>query len=186
MWYGCVRWAPELAYMTIDPFTLKLRKDSVDKKYSSLLFTHLMNNAANAAVQSGETIFIYAGWINAEERMKLWNLTSKIFNTIHDSLDAYVWKPEKDLMKSLINTCVHDKIRYPHEGVFHFMEPEISDIRDYEHLTGYKEGEFDGTQKIKGHFYKHGEEEKVLPMPDAINNYNKIMKRDIKWKELEF
>lgn len=188
MWYGSVRWHPELAYMTIDPFTLKLRKGSVDQKYSSLLFTHLMNNAANAAVQSGETVFIYAGWINADERIKLWNLTSRIFNTIHDSLDVYVWKPEKELMKSLINSCVHDKVRYPCEGVYHRMEPEISDIRDYKHLTGYEEGEFNAPleQKITGHFYKHGEEEKVLPIKDAIDAYNKRMERDIKWKELEF
>ena len=186
LWYGSVRWHPELAYMTIDPFTNKLRKDSTDKKYSSLLFTHLMNNAANAAVQSGETVFIYAGWINADERMKLWNLQSKIYNTIHDSLDAYLWKPEKELMKSLINTCVHDKPRYPFENVYHFMEPEISDIRDYKHLTGYEEGEFDGSQKITGHFYKHGVEEKCKPIQEVIDAYNKQMNRDIKWKDMDF
>ena len=186
MWYGAVRWLPELAYMTIDPFTKKLRKESTDSKYNSLLYTHLMNNAANAAVQSGETVFIYFGWINADERMKLWNLQSKIYNTIHDSLDAYLWKPEKELMKSLINTCVHDFPRWPFEEVYHFMEPEISDIRDYEHLTGYKEGEFDGTQKITGHFYKHGVEEKCKPLQDCIDAYNKQMHRNIEWKEMTF
>lgn len=66
------------------------------------------------------------------------------------------------------------------------MEPEISDIRDYKHLTGYEEGEFTGNEKINGHFYKHGEEEKVKPILDAIADYNKQMHRDIKWKELEF
>jgi len=194
MWYGSVRHHPELAYMTIDPLTNRLRKGSVDQRYSSLMFSHLMNNAANAAVQAGETVFIYAGWINADERMQLWNLTSKIFNTIHDSLDVYVWKPEKELMKSLINACVHDKIRFPYEGVRHRMEPEISDIRDYKHLTGYDVDEFQDVAlklngkdiKIKGHFYKHGEEEKVLPIQDAIDQYNKRMHRDIKWKEMEF
>lgn len=186
MWYGSVRWHPELAYMTIDPFTNKLRKGSTDQKYNSLLFTHLMNNAANAAVQSGETVFVYSGWLNSEERMKLWELQSKIYNTIHDSLDSYVWKPEKELMKSLINACVHDKPRWPFENVYHFMEPEVSDIRDYKHLTGYGEGEFDGSQKITGHFYKHGVEEKVLPLQEAMDKYNKQMHRDIKWKELEY
>ena len=186
MWYGSVRWAPELAYMTIDPMTNRLRRGSVDQKYASLLFSHLMNNAANAAVQSGETVFIYAGWINADERMTLWNLSSEIFNTIHDSLDVYVWKPEKELMKALINSCVHDKVRYPCEGVYHRMEPEISDIRDYKHLTGYEVGEFNGTQKIEGHFYKHGEEEDVLPIQDAIDAYNARMCRDIKWKPMDF
>ncbi len=186
MWYGSVRWAPELAYMTIDPFTKRLRKGSVDQKYSSLLFSHLMNNAANAAVQSGETIFIYAGWLNTEERIELWDLSSEIFNTIHDSLDVYVWKPEKELMKSLINACVHDKIRYPYAGVRHRMDPEISDVRDYKHLTGYEEGEFDGSQKITGQFYKHGVEESVLPIQDAIDQYNGRMCRDIKWKDMEF
>lgn len=186
MWYGAVRHAPELAYMNIDPHTKKLKKDSPDKKYNSLLFTHLMNNSANAAVQSGETVFIYFGWLNADERMKLWKLNSKIFNTIHDSLDVYVWKPEKELMKSLINACVHDKPRWPFEGIYHRMEPEISDIQDYKHITGYEMGEFDGTQKITGHFYKHGVEEDVLPIQEAIDLYNKEMQRDIKWKELEY
>lgn len=186
LWYGSVRWSPELAYLTIDPFTNKLRKGSTDAKYSALLFSHLMNNSANAAVQSGETVYVYFGWINADERMKLWNLHSKIFNTIHDSLDVYVWKPEKVLMEALINSCVHDKIRYPFEGIYHRMEPEVSDIRDYKHLTGYEEGEFDGSQKIKGHFYKHGIEEKAIPIQEAIDKYNKQMHRDIKWKELEF
>lgn len=186
MWYGAVRWHPQLAYMNIDPFTKKLKKGIPDQKYSSLLFTHLMNNSANAAVQSGETVFIYLGWVNADERMKLWKMKSKIFNTIHDSLDVYVWKPEKELIKSLINTCVGGKIRYPFEGIHHRMDPEISDIRDYEHLTGYKEGEFKEDSKIKGHFYKHGEEEKCIPMEEAIKNYNKEMGTSIAWKEMEF
>ena len=40
--------------------------------------------------------------------------------------------------------------------------------------------------QFNGHFYKHGEEEKVKPILDAIADYNKQMHRDIKWKELEF
>lgn len=186
MWYGAVRWAPELAYMTIDPMTNRLRKGSVDQKYASLLFSHLMNNSANAAVQSGETVFIYAGWINADERMNKWELSSEIFNTIHDSLDCYIWKPEKELMKSLINSCVHEKIRYPFEGVYHRMDPEISDVRDYKHITGYEEGEFDGSQKINGHFYKHGEEETPMPVSEAITQYNKRMNRNIEWYDMDF
>ena len=42
------------------------------------------------------------------------------------------------------------------------MEPEVSDIRDYEHL--------------KEHFYKHGVEEKVMPIEDAIASYNEKYK----------
>jgi len=179
LWYGAVRWAPELAYMNINA---NGKLEGVDKKFFAYMFSHLMNNAANAGVQSGETVFIYLGWVSAEHYMKLWNLTSKIFNTIHDSLDVYVWKPEKELMKSLINACVHDKIRYPCEGIYHRMEPEISDIRDYKHITGYEMGEFTGKEKIKGHFYKHGEEERVMEIKDAVDAYNKRMKRDIKYE----
>ena len=179
LWYGAVRWAPELAYMNINA---NGKLEGVDKKFFAYMFSHLMNNAANAGVQSGETVFIYLGWVSAEHYMKLWNLTSKIFNTIHDSLDVYVWKPEKELMKSLINACVHDKIRYPCEGIYHRMEPEISDIRDYKHITGYEMGEFTGKEKIKGHFYKHGEEEKVMEIKDAVDAYNKRMKRDVKYE----
>lgn len=179
LWYGAVRWAPELAYMNVNA---NGKLEGVDKKFFAYMFSHLMNNAANAGVQSGETVFIYLGWVSAEHYMKLWNLTSKIFNTIHDSLDVYVWKPEKELMKSLINACVHDKIRYPCEGIYHRMEPEISDIRDYKHITGYEMGEFTGKEKIKGHFYKHGEEEKVMEIKDAVEAYNKRMKRDIKYE----
>ena len=42
------------------------------------------------------------------------------------------------------------------------MEPEVSDIRDYEHL--------------KEHFYKHGVEEKVMPIEDAVASYNEKYK----------
>lgn len=180
-WYGSVRWYPELAYMNIDPVTKSLK--GVDKRYFAYIFSHLMNNAANGPVQSGETVFIYNGWIHSNKKMKEWNLRSQICNTIHDSLDAYLWKPEKELMKSTINAAVHDKIRYPHEGVFHFMEPEISDIRDYKHITGYEPGEFDGSQKITGHFYKHGEEEKCKPIAEAISDYNKMWGTSLEWSE---
>lgn len=181
LWYGAVRWYPELAYMNINA---NGKLEGVDKKFFARVFSHLMNNSANAGVQSGETVFIYLGWVSAEYYMKLWNLTSQIFNTIHDSLDAYVWKPEKDLMKSIINACVHDRIRYPFEGIYHRMEPEISDIRDYKHITGYEMGEFTGHEKIKGHFYKHGEEEKVLEVQNAVADYNKRMHRDIAFTEI--
>ncbi len=178
-WYGSVRWYPELAYMNIDPIEKTLK--GADKKYFAYIFSHLMNNAANGPVQSGETVFIYNGWIHANKKMKEWDLRSQICNTIHDSLDAYLWKPEKELMKALINASVHDKIRYPHENVFHFMEPEISDIRDYEHITGYKEGEFTGDEKILGHFYKHGEEEKAAPIADALKAYNETWGTNWEW-----
>ena len=182
MWYGAVRWAPELAYMTIDPVTNKLKKGSVDAKTSNFLFSHLMNNAANAAVQSGETVFIYSGWIVADMYMRKWHLKSRIYNTIHDSLDCYLYKPEHELVTALINTCVGGKIRWPFEGVHHRMDPEVSDIRDYKHLTGYEEGEFDGSQKILGHFYKHGEEEGTIPIEEAIAKYNKRTGRNIQWE----
>ena len=89
--------------------------------------------------------------------MKEYEFRSRIFNSIHDSLDVYAFKPEKEVVKALINDCVHWK-RYPFEGVEHRMEPEVSDIRDYEHL--------------KEHFYKHGVEEKVMPIEDAVAAYN--------------
>lgn len=178
-WYGSVRHYPELAYMNIDPITHQVK--GVDKKYFSYIFSHLMNNAANGPVQSGETVFIYNGWIHADKKMKEWALKSKICNTIHDSLDVYLWKPEKELMKSLINSSVHDKIRYPFEGVHHRMEPEVSDIRDYKHVTGYEEGEFTGNEPIKGHFYKHGEEEPVDPIEKAIEDYNNMWGTKLEW-----
>lgn len=158
-WYGAIRWHPELAYMNIDPLTGGLK--GVDKKYFGYIFSHLMNNAANTTVQSGETVFIYSGWINTYHYLKEYEFRSRIFNSIHDSLDVYAFKPEKEVVKSLINDCVHWK-RYPFEGVEHRMEPEVSDIRDYEHL--------------KEHFYKHGVEEKVMPIEEAVAAYNEKYK----------
>lgn len=188
LWYGSVRWHPELAYMTIDPMTKELRKGSVDSKYSRALFSHLMNNAANAAVQSGETVFIYAGWINADYYMRKWGLKSKVFNTIHDSLDIYIYKPEEELVISLINASVHNKIRYPCEGIRHFMEAEVSDIRDYKHLTGYEPGDFfdeEGNWKeIRGHFYKHGDEQEPVPIEEAIKNYENLTGKTLEWEGL--
>ncbi len=59
LWYGAVRWAPELAYMNVNA---NGKLEGVDKKFFAYMFSHLMNNAANAGVQSGETVFIYLGW----------------------------------------------------------------------------------------------------------------------------
>lgn len=158
-YYGAIRWAAELAYMNIDPFTKTLK--GVDKKYSSHMFSHLMNNAANTNVQTGETVFIYGGWINTCDYLKEFEFRTRIYNSIHDSLDSYCYKPEKEVVKALINDCVHSR-RYPFFGIEHRMEPEVSDIRDYEHLLQ--------------HFYKHGKEEKCMPIEEAIAAYNEKYK----------
>lgn len=158
-WYGAIRWHPELAYMNIDPITLQLK--GVDKKYSSLIFNHLMNNSANTTIQSGETTPVYCSWINTTDYLKKYKFKSRIFNSIHDSLDVYVYKPEKEVVKSLINENAA-WLRYPYEGIPQRMEPEVSDIRDYEYL-----------QK---HYYKHGEEEKVQPIKEALQDFNKKYK----------
>lgn len=181
LWYGAVRWHPELAYMNINSVG---KLEGADKKFYQRVFSHLMNNSSNSAVQSGETVFIYLGWVSADYYMNKWKLSSQIFNTIHDSLDAYAWKPEANLMPALINACVHNKIRYPCEGIYHRMDPEISDIRDYKHLTGYEMGEFDGTQKIKGHYYKHGEESEAMEIQEAVKEYNDRMATNIEFKEI--
>ena len=155
-YYGAVRWHPELSYMNIDPLTGK--PQGVDKKYYSWVYSHLMNNAANTNVQTGETVFIYGGWINTWDYIQEWELRSKLFNSIHDSLDTYTYKAEKELMKSTINTCVQWR-RYPFFGIPHRMDSEVSDIRDYEHL--------------QDHFYKHGEEESAAPIEPIIEEYNR-------------
>lgn len=159
-WYGGVRWHPELAYMDIDPYTLKLK--GLDKNYSSGSFNHMMNDAANTNIQTGETVFIYGGWINAQDYYDEWGLKTKLYNSIHDSLDNYVYKPEKELVKSLINECVGGPKRYPFEGIRHRMDSEVSDIRDYEHLLK--------------HYYKHGEEEKTKPLDISLEEFNKRYK----------
>lgn len=159
-WYGGVRWHPELAYMDIDPMTGKLK--GLDKQYSSGTFNHLMNDAANTNVQTGETVFIYGGWINAQNYYDEWKLKTQLFNSIHDSLDNCVYKPEKELVKSLINECVGGPKRYPFENIHHRMDTEVSDIRDYEHLTH--------------HFYKHGEEEKTKPLEESLKEFNEMYK----------
>ena len=159
-WYGAVRWHPELAYMDIDPMTGKVK--GLDKQYSSGTFNHMMNDAANTNIQTGETVFIYGGWINIQDYYDEWKLRTQLFNSIHDSLDNCVYKPEKELVKSLITTCVGGPKRYPFEGIHHRMDSEVSDIRDYDHL--------------KKTFYKHGEEEKTAPLEDSLKEFNEKYK----------
>lgn len=156
-YYGAIRWAPEFAYMNIDPITGGLK--GVDKKYFSGQYKHVLNNCANTNIQTGETVFIYAAWINTTAYLKEWLFRSRFFNSIHDSLDSYVYKPEKEVLKATINETMAGTIRYPFNGIHHRMDSEVSDIRDREHL--------------KNHYYKHGEEEKSQKIDVAIDAFNK-------------
>lgn len=163
-WHGPVRHLPELMYMKFDRNTWRLV--GFDSKFYSKTFAHTLNEASNSAVQSGECVPVFCAWINIVNYVKEWNLKSFIWNSTHDSFDACVYKPEKELWKALCNACVHWE-RPPLEGIHHRMDSEVSDISTLE--------------KRKKTFYKHGVEENCLPIEKAVEVYNKINGTSIKW-----
>lgn len=163
-WHGPVRHLPEFVYMNYSQDTWRLI--GFDSKFYSKTFSHALNQAANSAIQSGECVPVFCAWINIAAYVKEWHLKSFIWNSTHDSFDACVYKPEKELWKALVNACGAWH-RPPTEGIYHRLDSEVSDVSTLEHR--------------KHTFYKHGVEENCLPIEKAVEVYNKINGTNIKW-----
>lgn len=148
-WHGTVRHLPELAYMDIDRSTFAIR--GADKEFDSATFSHLMNQAVNTSVQTGECIPVFETWIELCKHLKAWNMKTRIFNSTHDSFDSYVYKPEFDLYLSMID-YFGSRHRPPCQGIYMRFDTEVANMRTYEERskTFYKNGkEVKATKSIE-------------------------------------
>lgn len=154
-WHGPVRHLSELKYCE---FGKNGKPAGADKELYSSEFAHLFNEACNSTIQSMESRIAFSTWYEASKYLKKWKLKSKIWNNIHDSFDLWIWKPELEIVVSLVNACAAWE-RPPVHGVHMSLDFEVADVQDMEHR--------------KNTYWKHGQGVPVLPIEEAVKRWNK-------------
>lgn len=167
--HGPLRHFPLMKYMDIqyNEYSKDFSLVGADKKIFSEKFSHFMNEASNSGIQTMEARIVFNTWVNIKKYFRKWNLKSKIWNSIHDSLDFYVYKPELELVLALANACA-SFAREPVKGIPMSMDFEVADVRDLNHR--------DKT------YWKHGEEMSAISIEEAISDYNKKYGTNLKWE----
>ena len=93
-WHGACRRIPELFFMEKGD-TGRLKGD--DNKLYGKLVGNLFNIAANTTIQNLEAVFVMGAIVQLHEWLKENNMKSSIFDSVHDSIDNYLHKKEKDV-----------------------------------------------------------------------------------------
>lgn len=162
-WHGPIRHLAELRYMAHND---KGELIGADRLLYSKQYAHLLNNACNSTIQSMESRIAFSTWTNIAKYLSLWHLKSYCWNNIHDSLDFYVYKPELQLVMSLVNACASWE-REPVKGIHMSFDGEVADVQDYEHRCNT--------------YYKAGVGIDPLPIEEAVANFNSKNGTDLKW-----
>jgi hypothetical protein len=162
-WTGPIRHLAELRYLKTNS---QKNLIGMDKKLFSKMFAHLKNNAANTTIQTAEVYQAMPTVTAIQMYIKEWGLKSKIFNYIHDSLELYVYKPEKNLIYALINRIVGIN-RQPFYDL-----PQHIDI---------DECDFDN----KGEYLGHGREINIekYNLTKELEKWNKLHNTELKFNE---
>ena len=133
-WHGPVRHLPELRFMKRNA-----QGDLIgaDKKLYSSMVSNRQNQAGNSPIQCMEANIAINTIISVCSYVKLWKLKSYIWNMVHDSEDWIVYKPETDLLTSLIEAC-STWSREPEYGVkmkmdFSFSDPNAGSQHNFYH-----------------------------------------------------
>lgn len=155
MWHGGVKHLPELRYMLRNA---KGELIGADKKMWSSMFSNLNNEAGNAPIQCMESNIAIKTIVCAVNYAREWHLKSYLWNMVHDSEDWCVYKPELNLVCSLVNACSTAQ-RNPYMGIDMCMDFTLCD-------------------PAKGHqknMYHGGEENpfKIDPIDVAVEKWNK-------------
>lgn len=154
-WHGPVRHLPELRYMK------RNREGNVigaDQRLYASMVSNRQNQAGNSPIQCMEARVAMATISEVYDYVEEWGLKSHLYNMVHDSEDWWIYKPELDLVCSLINAC-SQWIREPHYGIDMCMD-------------------FTLNSPIKGrvgNIYHGGEENpfKIKPIDEAIDDWNR-------------
>lgn len=153
-WHGPVRHLPELSYVQ---YGRGGSPAGADRALYSSAIAHLLNDACNSTIQTMEARVAFSTWHESCKYLKEWNLKTKIWNNIHDSLDLWIWKPELQLVAALLNACASWP-REPVYGIPMSMDLECADVQDIDHRHNT--------------YWKHGVEVEVLPIEEAVDNWN--------------
>lgn len=171
-WNGPVRQLPELRYMK------RNREGNVigaDQLMWSGKVSNLKNEAGNSPIQCLEANIAIKNIIWLNKYLRRWNLKTRQYNMVHDSVDLLVYKPELNLVCSLLN-ATSTWVRNPHFGIDMCMDFSICDPS-----KGYEKN-----------MYHAGLENpfKVDPIEVAVEKWNKEHERvegfqPIKWTGCE-
>jgi hypothetical protein len=134
-WVGPVRHLHELRLYTKNAQGNLI---GMDKKLYSKIFANLKNIASNTSIQTAEVAHAMPDIACIHENLKRWGFRSRIFNYVHDSIDFYVYKPERDIVYALCNEVARI-CREPYFGIP--MEIDITEC-----------------DLAKGQYYKSGDE----------------------------
>jgi len=99
-WTGPVRHLPELRYLSKNAQGNLI---GLDRKLYSKMFSGLKNEASNTTIQTAEVYEAMPDVTCIHTNLKNWEFKSRIWGYIHDSIELYVYKPEKDVVYALIN-----------------------------------------------------------------------------------
>jgi DNA polymerase I-like protein with 3'-5' exonuclease and polymerase domains len=98
-WTGPVRHLAELRFMSHRGGNV----NGMDKKLFSRMFSHLKNNAANSTIQTAEVYQAMPDVTALHQHFKRWNLKTRVWGYVHDSINLYLYRPERDLVYALLN-----------------------------------------------------------------------------------
>lgn len=122
-WTGPVRHLAELRWMKKNPNGEVAGTDALLYKKE---FSHLCNDATNSPIQTAE---VYQAMPDMTVFMEVFiklGLRSRLFNTVHDSGEFYIYKPERDLVYALF-TRVAAENRQPYFNIPMHIDVEESD-----------------------------------------------------------
>lgn len=122
-WNGPVRQLPELRYMK------RNREGNVigaDQLMWSGKVSNLKNEAGNSPIQCMESNIAIKNIIWLNKYLRRWNLKTVQYNMVHDSVDLLIFKPELNLVCSLLN-ATSTWVRNPHFGIDMCMDFTICD-----------------------------------------------------------
>lgn len=161
-WTGPVRHLPELNFMRISPNGELV---GADKKLYSSEFAHLKNDACNTSIQTAEVYQAMPDVTTVQKNLKNWNFKSKVFNYVHDSLELYVYKPERDIVYALLNKVAQIS-RQPFFNIPMHIDVEESDL------------------DIEDQYFKHGVEINIenFDLDEELKKWNEEHSTNLEFK----
>ena len=123
-WTGPVRHLAELRFMKKNAEGEVIGADAVLYKSE---FAHLNNDATNSPIQTAEVYQAMPDMTAIMNTFLKLGLRSRLFNTVHDSGEFYVYKPERELVYAILN-YVAAVDRMPFFGIPMHIDVEESDL----------------------------------------------------------
>ena len=125
-WHGPVRRIPELFLMSKND---KGKPNGDDQKIYGKMLGTMLNQAANTSIQNFEAVLVMGAIAKVGDELEKRNLKTKMFNSVHDSIDLYLHKSEvqevHDILVKACETPTELTYEMPQE-----IDMDITDLQD--------------------------------------------------------